>query len=368
MKIVHVSYARVMEYSDPEEWLKKIDFFTGIVDQMGLQHDVLSLHCINYEGIIKRGKGNYNFLKTGSLSPLFPFRLHAVIKAFKPDAVIVHGIHFAWQIFLLQLQLGNKIRIYAQHHAERPLRFHKKYLHRINDKIIRAYFFSSVDLASGWVKKGLIKDESKVREIMEASSVFHVMDKQIAQRITGVAGFRNYLWIGRLNTNKDPVTLIKGFIQFLREERKAKLYVIFQENELLDEIKSLAGDYSENIFLIGKIPHAELLYWFNSVDFVISTSHYEGSGIAVCEAMSCGCIPIVTDIPSFRMMTNNGTCGLMFRPGDVRDCYTALTKSRTLLLPIEREKVLRQFNENLSFGAIAAKMLVAVEGEHNLKK
>ncbi len=51
--------------------------------------------------------------------------------------------------------------------------------------------------------------------------------------------------------------------------------------------------------------------YYNSADYFVLGSHYEGSGFSLVEAMSCGVIPIVTDIPSFRMMTNNGKIGTL---------------------------------------------------------
>ena len=89
--------------------------------------------------------------------------------------------------------------------------------------------------------------------------------------------------------------------------------MIYHTDELISDIKKLlpvkSGD--QPVMLVGKIQHSELLYWFNSADFYLSASHYEGSGTALCEAMSCGCIPLVTDIPSFRMMSGNS--GLLYR-------------------------------------------------------
>ncbi|HEX3386522.1 MAG TPA: glycosyltransferase, partial [Mucilaginibacter sp.] len=85
--------------------------------------------------------------------------------------------------------------------------------------------------------------------------------------------------------------------------------------------------HRESITLVGELPHDELQYWFNSADFTLSASHYEGSGTAVCEAMSCGCVPIVTDIPSFRMITDNGRCGLLYEPGNEHALLDALRPS-----------------------------------------
>ena len=103
-------------------------------------------------------------------------------------------------------------------------------------------------------------------------------------------------------------------------------------------------------------------YWYSSADFIISASHYEGSGVAVCEAMSCGCIPILTNIQSFRKMTGPGPqgsvskCGLLYEPGDDEGLLKILLQTDTLNMEEERNKVLQQFNTELSFEAIAKKI------------
>ena len=62
------------------------------------------------------------------------------------------------------------------------------------------------------------------------------------------------------------------------------------------------------------IVQSELEKIYNQHQFFILGSHYEGSGYALLEAMACGCIPIVTNIPSYKFMTNNGDCALLFSP------------------------------------------------------
>ena len=97
-------------------------------------------------------------------------------------------------------------------------------------------------------------------------------------------------------------------------------------------------------------------WWYSSADFIISSSHYEGSGVAISEAMSCGCIPIVTDIPSFRSMTGKGKCGLLYKPGDEQQLLNLLVKTKEMNMEAERAKVLEQFKKELSFEAIADKI------------
>jgi glycosyltransferase involved in cell wall biosynthesis len=104
------------------------------------------------------------------------------------------------------------------------------------------------------------------------------------------------------------------------------------------------------------VPHPELLYWYNSADYILSASYYEGSGTAICEAMSCGCIPIVTDIFSFRMITNNGNCGLLYKAGNEGALLLALKQTVQLDVKQTRDKCLAYFSTNLSFDAITAKI------------
>jgi glycosyltransferase involved in cell wall biosynthesis len=152
------------------------------------------------------------------------------------------------------------------------------------------------------------------------------------------------------------LTVVKAFIRFIEHQPGAKLYMIYQTTELLREIEDLAEEnvkWKESICLIGKIPHDQLGYWYNSADFIISGSYYEGSGVAVCEAMSCGCIPILTDIVSFRKMTGPGKCGLLYKAGDEEELLSALLQTKKLDKDKERARVLEQFQKELSFEAIA---------------
>jgi len=364
MTIVHLSYARITDFSDPNAWLKRINFFVALVEQMASEAEVKSIHCINYSGIINRNGVEYHFLKRHKFQMWIPLGLHQYVRNLSPNVIIVHGIAFPWQVLWLYWQLGNKVKIVAQHHSEIPLRHYKGLLQRITDRFIRAYFFPSIDQARPWVEKGQIASLSKVHEIMEVPSVFHIIEKKQAQSRTNVTSDLTYLWVGRLDENKDPLTLLRGFIKFARSNPRVGLYVVYQREELIEEVKKLlleCGEVSEQIFLVGKVAHEDLLYWFNSADFILSTSHYEGMGVAVCEAMSCGCIPILTEIAPFKKMTNNGEFGLHFKAGDHDDLEQVLGKSLLVNLETQRKKTLDYYRENLSREAISGKMLRVVK-------
>ena len=364
MKIVSTSYINTPEYDDPGKWLDRISFHTIVLEQLAKCHEIVSIEQINYEGYLHRNRVHYHFYNSKKKRLLLPFKLHRYIKKMKPDIVIVNGLIFPLQLIQLKWRIGNKIKIIGLHHAEKPFKGIKTYLQKLADRYINTYFFSSIETGMEWVNKGIIKNSNKIVEVMEASSSFQPMNRNEAISITKIKGRPVYLWVGRLNANKDPLTVIKAFKRFVKTCPEARLCMIYQTEDLLNEVKDLisSGDLNnEAVVLIGKIPHNNLQAWYNSADFIISGSHYEGSGVAICEAMSCGCIPVLTNINSFRTMTGDGRCGWLYEKGNIDDLLAALSKTITSDLPSEREKVFQQYKNVLSPQAIAEKINTVIQ-------
>lgn len=363
MRIVHLSYAAVKEYKDPDAWLRRINFFVLLLEKMSVNHRVMSIHCINYSGTLVKGGVEYHFLKGKDNRFSTASGINKYVAALRPDVIIVHGLHFPLQVISLQQKVSRNVRIVIQHHAEKPLKHYKAILQRFIDSSISAYFFTSMDQAHAWVEKRQIGSEGKVFEIMEVPSVFLPTDRSKAKGRTGIKDKLTYLWVGRFDNNKDPLTLIKAFAAFARSNQHVALYVVFRGGHLRNEIEKLlertgAGN---QIKLVGEVSHEDLLYWYNSADFIISTSHYEGSGVAVAEGMSCGCIPVLTNIASFNTMTGNRNFGRFFNPGNVEQLVNALTQSLNIDVTSERQKVLSYYQSNLSADAISAGMLRVCE-------
>jgi glycosyltransferase involved in cell wall biosynthesis len=66
----------------------------------------------------------------------------------------------------------------------------------------------------------------------------------------------------------------------------------------------------------GRIPHDAVEDFLNSADFLLQASLKEIGSYSVLEAMSCGVIPVVSDIATHRAMTDHGRCGVLFPPRD----------------------------------------------------
>ncbi|HTD40047.1 MAG TPA: glycosyltransferase family 4 protein [Mucilaginibacter sp.] len=358
MIYVFVTYNPSFEHDSPESWFKRTEGYTGALFYLAQKHTVINIKQINYEGDCLYRGVHYYFINFGKKKSLFPKKLNRLVKSFSPDIVFLQGLHKPFQFIQLGVRLSKKTRVIAQHHAEKPLTGFKKILQRIADKYIDAYLFASHSMGVDWVKKGNISSSDKIHEVMEVSSIFSPMNKAEAKQKTGVPDGIIFLWVGRLNDNKDPLTVLSAFLKFAEVAQGAHLYMVYHTEELLNEIKELLNNsvQKQAVTLIGKVPHDELQYWFNSADIILSGSHYEGSGTAVCEAMSCGCMPIVTDIDSFRMITNNGKCGFLYEAGNEAALLSTLHQIDKIDLAEKQKASLEYFRSKLSFEAIAKRI------------
>ena len=92
-----------------------------------------------------------------------------------------------------------------------------------------------------------------------------------------------------------------------------------------------------------------------AADLFVLGSHHEGSGYALLEALACGVTPVVTDIPSFRALTAQGTIGELWPVGDPDALCRALLSAVPRLHSRTRATVREYFDRELSFDALGSK-------------
>ena len=65
------------------------------------------------------------------------------------------------------------------------------------------------------------------------------------------------------------------------------------------------ADAAGRVHLLGKVPHAGIETLMQAADLFVSASRAESCGFAALEAMACGAVPVLSDIPSFRALTGD---------------------------------------------------------------
>ncbi|HYM94230.1 MAG TPA: glycosyltransferase family 4 protein [Chitinophagaceae bacterium] len=256
------------------------------------------------------------------------------------------------------MKVSRKCKIILQHQADVPFK-KKKIFQKIADRYIDGYLFASIDLAEEWIKAGIIRDKKKCFELPASSSVFLHKNKQEARNELNIAEGNIFLWVGRLNKNKDPLTVLKAFEKFFLVNTEAQLYMIYHEDDLLADIKKKINEnyqIKERVHLVGKVQHTEMATWYSAADFYISGSRREGGSFALTEAMACGCIPIVTEIPASLTAIQNGAYGLHYHPGNVNELFKKLLEAIAISKEEFSDKIQKYFKEELSAKAVANRL------------
>lgn len=288
-----------------------------------------------------------------------PFSMLRYIRQAQPGIVIVHGFLFPLQVLALRRYMPAGAKLIVQHHAEQPFNNPlKRWLQQKAYQGADAYLFSSKALAEPFISQQII-DPQKISEIPESSTMLKAGDREAARRDLGLPakGFL-FLWVGRLDRNKDPFTVLKAFAAYQQQQPTTRLYMFYHEAELLEPVKTLLTELQleQAVTLMGYAANKTLETWYNACDFFISGSHYESTGYALCEAMACGCIPVVTDIPAFRQITANGEAGILYKAGDANDLLKKLQGIDKLNQEQLRLQVIDHFRKELSFEALSDKI------------
>lgn len=296
---------------------------------------------------------------------LFKYNWNGFLKVFqflknnKKAIILFHGFTFPVSFLCLNFFLRKERKWIIQHHAEQPSKNKlKRFVQKIAYSKADAYLFVDSEQAEVFIKHGLIKSSSQVFEVMECSTAFKLQDKPICRQQLNIKIEQLvFIYVSGLDQNKDPMCLLKAMRAFHQKENHFSLYMFFNKNNLLPDVESYINENQlhDNIFLKGNIENSQLENWYNAADFYISSSHSEGSGVALAEAMACGCIPIVSNIPSFRKITDNGSVSLLFEKGNPNELVEKLNSLHQIDIASERLKTNQLFQKNISFQAIGNK-------------
>jgi glycosyltransferase involved in cell wall biosynthesis len=360
MKLADLNYHCHTDITDPYEVISLHAFSSGYIDPISRHLELLLIKHMAHEALVREEGVNYHFFKSRNRSWYIPSRTHRFLKKAKPDVILVQGFVFPLQVMALRRALGKNVKILLQHHGERPFKGIKGWLQRRADKSVSAYLFTAKNNARPWLDAGIISNENKCRELLSASSPFSNISRKNNNSPVQLAGSPTFLWVARLNENKDPLTVVRAFLRFLEQSPGAQLHMIYQTEELLPQLQQLMEHYPQwrsSIHFCGKKERTELEDWYNAADFYISGSHREGSGYALAEAMVCGCIPVVTNIPSFIKMTDDGKMGFIFEPGDADSCYAALLRTTNIDKDQVSDLVATYAMKHLGYEAVASQLL-----------
>lgn len=281
------------------------------------------------------------------------FKLPKYLKRNKIDLVIFPQITFYyWKTCKTIFYLHDLIEFSVKNQKSLSLclrKFFYKRAAKISDKIITVSDYSKKDiheilnypnekisvLFDGRDESLIPQDKTKSMDILK-------------QKFPFMSNMENYvLYVGYLaHPQKNLLFVLQNIGEVLKEKDLSFILVgpNGKDSDLIhDEIKQQNATLDKTrIFTTGPIEKELLPFFYSAASCFIFVSQYEGFGMPVLEAMSCGC-PVITSTVSSLPEVANG-CAELINPNDsnefISKLNTLLNKTRPSIdyykVPLEK--------------------------------
>lgn len=345
---------------DPQALLARYDTLTGWAEALALAgavQVVVFQRCDRTARIVDRGV-EYVMCEEADSENADP--LVEAVAALAPDIVHVNGLGAPRLVAALRGRLPEAILVGQDHADGLPGGWWGRRRARRGLAHLDGALFTAREQAEPWRQAGVLAERCLVCEVPEASSRLEPLAREEARAITGLTGHPAILWVGRLVLNKDPLTVLEGFARARRYLPEADLTMIYRDETLLPAIGAWLAErpaVSQRVHLRGEVGRDQIAAFYSAADLFVLGSRREGSGYALLEALACGTLPVVADIPSFRALTDEGRCAVLWPVGDAAACAAALVLGADRAGEAERRRLSQYFAERLSWPAVGSRAL-----------
>jgi glycosyltransferase involved in cell wall biosynthesis len=360
--VLHVNCAIDAQDRGPEELLRAwptVPLVAEAVAQTGAE--VTVLQASRFAAEHRQAGITYRFIAEPRLARgygpgLMPWRLAAAARRLGPDVIHFNGLRFPLHLAAMT-RLG--IPVLVQDHAS-GAGGTLSALRRWSLRGAAGVAFTAKEQAEMFRAAGELPDGIPVFAVPESSTAFTAGDRATARESTGISGDPALLWVGRLNDNKDPLTILEAVRRVLPRLPNLQLWCAYGEADLLPAVEQILRDepgLAGHIHLLGALPHHEMEPLYRSCDLFALASHHEGSGYSLIEALACGLAPVVSDIPSFRALTGNGSMGALAPCDDAEAFAKGIVALAAQPRELLRAAALDHFTKELSPAVLGRKLV-----------
>jgi phosphatidylinositol alpha-mannosyltransferase len=162
-------------------------------------------------------------------------------------------------------------------------------------------------------------------------------------KVTALPEFKddkiNILFVGRLESRKGLIYLLKAYRSIKRNIQNSRLIVVGPGKRLrLKYGKWVAKNHLDDVVFIGYTSQEELPRYYQTADiFCAPATGRESFGIVLLEAMATGKPVIATSIEGYRCVLTNGVEGILVPPKNDKEIEKALL--RLIANPVMRRKM-----------------------------
>ncbi|CAG2088641.1 glycosyltransferase family 4 protein [Xanthomonas euroxanthea] len=332
------------------QWPSLADIAEAVASA-GVRVSVVQASALNLR--LTRQGVDYRFVELGARgSAQRAGLLAAMLREIGADVIHIHGLEFAGDARRLA-RLLPQTPILLQDHANRPPHWWARSVWRLRYAAAAGIAFTAQEMAQPFVQARLFKAKTQLFAVPESSSRFSPGDRLQAREQICLHGDLCVLWVGHLSAAKDPLCVLDAVAMAARVLPGLRLWCVFDQAPLLEQVRQrLRADplLARCVQLLGRVPHARVETLLRACDLFVSASHAESCGYAAVEAYACGTLPLLTDIPSFRALSDGGAVGALWPVGDasaLADLLLRVVRQRP-----DRAQVRAHFDARLSFAAV----------------
>jgi glycosyltransferase involved in cell wall biosynthesis len=139
-----------------------------------------------------------------------------------------------------------------------------------------------------------------------------------------------WLYVSHYYPHKNHIGLFKAYREVRRRTGIDWPLVLCGNKNGADALISRMveeAEVSDMVVWLSDLPDAEMPCLYSAATALVFPSLYEGGGIPILEAMSCGCAVVASDIPAVREFA--GEAALTFPPGDCQALGKAMEQIAT---------------------------------------
>lgn len=324
--------------------MKKILFYIGSLGSGGAERQLvytalglskkgykikilINYNIIHYEDILK--KENIDIVCTNTSSKMLFKRFYLILKEirnFKPDIVHSFLSERNLEAMLLSRLLRVKIRIASiRNVSKREFKYFYMYKN-FSTKIICNTERAQIYLA----KKYNIQDKLKViYNGIDLEKFSDLQDKKLSKKNHEISAKRVGICIGRIEEQKNHISLLKALIQLFKENILLKEDIFLLVGNKIDqkiyaEINQLIveNNLQKNIKYLGVIKNIKEI--LSASDYLILPSKWEGFPNVLMEAIASNVFVIATDVGGTKELLKDNENGILIKLPEERYIYESI--------------------------------------------
>lgn len=151
---------------------------------------------------------------------------------------------------------------------------------------------------------------------------------KFAAQKTRRSGPARILLVSRLEPRKNVEEAIRTLSRLPPDEYEA---TVVGSGSQRTRLERLAIELRAKVSFLGKVSDDLLLRMYNDADIFLTTSHSEGFGLSVLEAMASGCAVVASPIPTHMEFISNNLNGMIYNgPSDLESKLKTLISTPEL--------------------------------------